>query len=379
VEPPSRWQVLLSGGITPTDGFWLLTRYADIASAMARPELGHQIEAGKADSGALKADRLLATIEKWPLFLDPPDHGRIRRPLVRALSNLSYVELEARAADAARAQLAALAGRAEIDIVKDFAFDIPMRLVAGVLGVPEADRTMLASWSTALYGALELGAEETSLASADRLLGEALEYFRQLAAERRRAPRNDLMTSLLQAHASSNAISEDEVLATCILMLFAGQDTTLNVIGCAARALLTEKKHLDELIAKGGIDDNAFRELIRFESPQQLAFRYALKDIELSGYRIAAGDLICLALGSANRDPEIFANPDQLDFERRNTHHLAFGKGIHICPGSRLGMVMSRAALAILIDRLPSFELDDWEWESNAIMRGLKSLKVIVN
>jgi cytochrome P450 len=380
VEPPSRWQVLLSGGLTATSGFWLLTRYADIAAAMTHPGLGHQIEpAREPGTGATTPDRLLATIEKWPLFLDPPDHGRIRKPLVRALANLPFAELEARVAHAARAQWAVVAGRSEIDVIKDFAYDIPMRLMAGMLGVSEADQAMLTSWSSALYGALELGAEENSLALADRLLGEALEYFRHLAAERRRQPRDDLMTSLLQARAHEQAISEDEMLATCILMLFAGQDTTLNVIGCAALALLGERNHLDQLAARGGVDENVFREFIRYQSPQQLAFRYALQDIELSGQGIAAGDLVCLALGSANRDPEMFSAPDQLDFDRKNTHHLAFGKGLHICPGSRLGGVISRAALAVLIDPLRCYELRHWEWESNAIMRGLKSLEVVLH
>ena len=378
VEPESRWHLLLGGGMTSARGFWMLTSFEEISKAMLLADLGHHPpgRAAKQPSVPLPSasGTLTAIIEDWSLFSDSPEHGRLKRPLARAVARWPFTTLQALAHDVAAKRLEEMEKRSTFDIVQDFGDEIPMRVISTLIGVDEADHPMLTAWSHALYAALEFGAEEDTLQDVDRRLREALDYFRTLLVARRVKPREDLI-SLLSNAGDGQRLSDDEILSNCILLLFAGHDTTLNVIGNTARTLLTQPHHLDRFVAKAPDRDDLL-EFLRHESPQQLVFRYALRDFQISGQTISEGDLVCLAIGAANRDPTVFEKPDDLDFDRRNRQYLTFGKGIHTCPGSSLGLAISGASLHVLIPHLARLDAKSWDWGSNAIMRGLRSLVV---
>ncbi len=380
VEPTSGWHLLLAGGMTTTRGFWLLTRYSDINKALVNPALGHcppQEETPlTAHAPSCGDSALKRTIENWPLFLDPPKHTRIKKALSRILVSLPLGEIADRSKTVAIRKLKELSQKDSFDLIGDFAYEIPMRVISALIGVPESDHAMLTEWSYALYAALEFGPDDQDLEDASHQVEVATDYFRDLIAKRLMQPKTDIVSGLVFADDQESTLSEEEILSNCILMLFAGHDTTLNVIGNAAQSLLRDPNLLNHFQMAGVVDSDSLREFLRHESPQQLAIRYAVSDFKIYGQTIRSGDLVCLALGSANRDPDIFENPDQLNFNRKKQKHMAFGKGIHTCPGSGLGIAMSSAALSALLPVLPKLDLISWSWASNSIMRGLNSLRV---
>lgn len=378
VEPESRWHLLLGGGMTSARGFWMLTSFDEIGKAMLLADLGHHPPGRDVDDRQQAAQSpgstLARIIEDWSLFRDPPEHGRLKKPIARAVARWPFNTLRGLAGQIAARRLDELQRRPGFDIVQDFGYEIPMRVISTMIGVEETDHAMLTEWSYALYAALEFGPGEHALKDVDIQLQSAIDYFRTLLVARRVAPRDDLISTLLNA-SDGSSLSDDEILSNCILLLFAGHDTTLNVIGNAALALFAQPHHLQHFIERP-MDRDDLLEFLRYESPQQLTFRYALSDFELAGQKISQGDLVCLAVGAANRDPLAFENPDMLDFQRRNRQHLTFGKGVHACPGSSLGLATSGASLEVLIPHLARLKPQSWEWGGNAIVRGLRSLMV---
>lgn len=376
VEPDSRWHLLLGDGMTSARGFWMLTSFDAVSKAMMLADLGHQIHSRDPlppDAVQPVDSALVATIKSWPLFLDAPHQARLKKPLTRGLNHWSFDTLRHLATRAAANRLDALKQRAIFDIVADFGYEIPMRVICTMIGVDEADHAMLTEWSYVLYAALEFGPADEAL-QADGPLQDALDYFRTLLVARQANPKDDLISILLSA-GKREMLSDDEILANCILLVFAGHDTTLNVISSAALALLEQPHHLARFSDKG-IGRDELLEFLRHESPQQLVFRYALRDIAMDGQTISQGDLVCLSIGAANRDPAVFDCPDILDFDRGGRQNLIFGKGIHACPGSSLALATGGASLDLLVQQLPHLEVISWDWGKNAIVRGLRSLEV---
>jgi cytochrome P450 len=362
----------------PEQGFWALTRYADVLTALREVATFSSAIHGERTS----KDGL--TSAGWFVFQDPPNHTRLRglvnaaftpqmvqalRPRVQAIVD----ELLDRAADARR-----------LDVVADFGFPLPATVIAELLGVPSADRERFRSWSAdlaAVGGLVRMAADRADRVRRARESGEELNaYFRDIIRERRRSPRDDLVSRLTTVETGERTLDETEIVDTCVLLLFAGHETTTNLVGNGVLALLRHPDELGRLRADPNLIGAAVEELLRYDSPVQARVRVARHDVELGGRRIAAGDRVMALLGAANRDPDRFLDPDRLDLSRPDNRHLSFGYGIHFCTGAALARLEGAVAIGSLVRRFPRLELEQTVlgWRKTLTLRGLTALPVAI-
>ena len=345
------------------DGAWLLTGHAELVRVYRDPALF---------SSAKKVE-FLPKFGDSPLyehhtnslvFSDPPLHTRVRRAMVGALTSRAIVEMEA----AVEELVARLLDRAErlgrFDLIGDFAAAIPVEVIGNLLGVPHDERGPLRDWSLAILGALEPSITPEMFAAGNRAVVEFIDYLRILVAARRRRPgdpAHDVLTRLIQGEAGGEAggepLSETELLQNCIFILNAGHETTTNLIGNALYALLEWPAEAARLRSEPGLMRTAVEEFLRFESPVQLGNRRALAAAEVGGIALPEGALVTLALGAANRDPAVFADPDRLDLAREPNRHLAFAFGIHQCVGLNVARMEGRIAIGRFLARFPRYRL----------------------
>jgi cytochrome P450 len=267
-----------------------------------------------------------------------------------------------------------------MDVVHDFAFPLPVTVIAEMLGVPACDHAKFKVWSNAVTKILEPGANAVALINAAISRKRLISYLRPLIAERRRKPQEDLISSLVQAEEAGNHLTEEELLSTLILLLVAGHETTVNLISNSILALMTHPDQMQLLQSKPELLNNAIEEFLRWSSPVQIVRRVALENIEIGGRAISTGQTVIVSLGAANRDPERFPDPDRLDITRSDTKNLSFGFGIHHCLGSSLATAEGQLAVATLIKRMPGIKLaidhDRIEWKRPFSLRGPKELPV---
>ncbi|SFQ45785.1 Cytochrome P450 [Amycolatopsis arida] len=309
---------------------------------------------------------------------EPPAHTRLRRLVSSAFARGHVERLRPRVAALATGMVRALAaeirrdGRA--DVLTHLAEPLPVEVIAELLAVPPADRPKLAPWSHAIVKMYEYGLPPARRDAAERAAAEFAGYLRDLAAVRARRPGDDLVSHLV-----ASELTEDEVVATAALLLMAGHEATVNVIGNGVLALLTHRDQWDRLVADPGLLEPAVEELIRFDSPLQLFERTATRDVEIAGHRVAEGEKIAALLGAAARDPAVFPDPDTLDVGRHPNPHLGFGGGIHYCVGAPLARVEVAAALGALTRELPGLRLaEPPRRRPEFVIRGLRTLPVTV-
>jgi len=265
-----------------------------------------------------------------------------------------------------------------MDFVRDFAHPLPVIVIAEMLGVPVADQAELKQWSDDMALALDPLQVGARRAEGDRAAVEMTKLFQRVAEDRRRAPRDDLLSALLAAEEQGDRLSMDELLATCVLLLFAGNETTTNLLGNGVLALLRNPGELALLQQDPSLVRGAVEELLRYDSPLQFAARLAREDVEIDGRTLRAGQRAVLLLGSANHDPAEFADPDRLDVRRQDHRHVAFGFGMHFCVGAGLARAEAQIALDTLVRRLPGIALgaDPPVRRPSIALRGLSSLPV---
>ncbi|MEY7970942.1 cytochrome P450 [Saccharomonospora xinjiangensis] len=307
---------------------------------------------------------------------EPPAHTRLRR-LVSAAFARGHVErlrpsVEA-LADRMVAELADhIAAEGQADLLEHLAQPLPVAVITELLGVPERDGPMLVGWSNAIVKMYEYGLPEPQRREAEASATEFADYLRALAAHRAAHPGDDLLSHLI-----ASDLTGDEVVATAVLLLMAGHEATVNVIGNGVHALLTHRAQWDRLVADPALAPTATEELIRYDSPLQLFERTATTDVEIAGHRVAEGDKIAALLGAAARDPEVFADPDVLDIGRTPNPHLGFGGGVHYCLGAPLARIEIAAALTALARRLPGLrETDAPVRRGEFVIRGFSVLPV---
>jgi cytochrome P450 len=320
--------------------------------------------------------------------IDPPEHGPVRallnaslNPCVRGVGprvdELVRVLLDRIAAAVETVTVTApLAG--EVDLVEDFAYPLPINVICELFDVPEEDRHRIRSWSYTVARGMD---RFFSGGEASQGLQDLSGYFFRAVEERRGARGDDLIHRLLAAQHRGERFSELEVVVMCSTLVFAGHETTVNLIGNGMLALLRRSDELDRLRAEPARIESAVEELLRFDSPAQLISRTALVDFELRGQRIRAGDVVLASLGSANRDPAVFSEPDRLDVAREPNPHVAFGLGTHFCPGAQLSRLEARAAIPALLRRFPALRLADAPpvRRRTAVLRGLEHLPVRID
>ncbi|MDQ0378057.1 cytochrome P450 [Amycolatopsis thermophila] len=309
---------------------------------------------------------------------EPPVHTRLRRSISSAFGRGHVERLRptvAKLADGLVENLAgAIAAGGSADLLDALAQPLPVAVISELLDVPEADRPRLVPWSNAIVKMYEYGLPESGRVAAERAATEFVAFLRELAGRRRREPGEDLITDLIEA-----GLTEDEVVATAVLLLMAGHEATVNVIGNGVWALLRYPDQWRRLLDDPGLLDTAVEELIRFDAPLQLFERTATEDVEIAGFRVAKGEKIAALLGAAARDPDVFPDPDALDVGRTDGAHLGFGAGIHYCIGAPLARIEIAAALSALTRRLPGLRLAaEPERRPEFVIRGLRNLPVTV-
>ncbi|HZR82944.1 MAG TPA: cytochrome P450 [Candidatus Binatia bacterium] len=304
----------------------------------------------------------------WLIFLDPPRHTKLRALISRAFTPKSVASLEPRIRELSRELLDATVERGAMDLAADYAIPLPLMVISEMLGAPVADRPLFRRWSDViliLSYSLTPGPEaERAVAAYREVTEEMRSYVARLIADRRAQPRDDLLTRLVHAEVDGDRLSEAEILGFFQLLLIAGHETTTNLVDNAILCFLESPGELARVRATPELLPSAIEEVLRYRSPVQWMFRSTREAVDLDGHAIPAGKLVLPVIGSANRDPLRFADPDRFDVARDPNPHVAFGHGIHFCLGAPLSRLEAKVALADLLERLHELELasdDPWE------------------
>jgi cytochrome P450 len=298
---------------------------------------------------------------EWLLFTDPPRHAKLRALVTRAFTPRSVADLEPRVRAISRELIDRVVERGELDLAADFAVPLPLMIVAEMVGIPPEEWPRFKRWADSIIdlGNTIVGSDEASRAASDAFLAsdaEMRDYLGDRLEERRSAPRDDLLSRLASAEVDGERLSEAELVRFVQLLIAAGTETTTNLIDNAALCLLEHPGELARLRASPALLPSAIEEVLRYRSPVQAMFRTPTRDVELHGRTIPAGKFVMAMIGSANRDPARFAEPDRFDITREPNPHVAFGHGIHFCLGAPLSRLEGRVALADLLERLRGLE-----------------------
>jgi len=364
-------------------GGWVLTGHAEVMAALRDPRFS--VTGFMADTAWIPEEMLetlgpaVRALTRQMLFLDPPDHTRLRSLVAKAFTPRVVDALRPRIQQIADELLDAVQASGQMDVMRDFAYPLPVIVIAEMLGVPPGDRDQFVKW-TGQFGAL-LGGGNLTLEDIFQALGgvsEFIEYFRQVIRQRHTAYKDDLLQAMISAEEQGDVLSEDELLGNCVLLLAAGHGTTTHLIGNGTLALLQHSDQLQQLKDDPALISAAVVELLRFDSPVQLTSRRAKEALEIGDKHIGAGQEVLMCLGGANRDPAQFAEPDQLNLRRRENRYLSFGHGIHFCLGAPLARVEGEIAFSTLLRRLQTLRLETeaLEWTPSRVFRGLRELPV---
>src|SRR5712691_6425142 len=363
---------------SPLD-FWVLTRYEDVVAVLRDPRFI------KEPLVAFVAARFGAAVPPGVgismLDRDPPDHTRLRSLVSKAFTPRVVDGLRPRIQQIVGELLDHAEDRHAMDVIEDFAYPIPVIVICEMLGVPVEDHEKFRGWSLDLARGLDAAmlGPQSEVAQRSMTARRALaEYFRELIAERRDAPRADLLSALIAAEEAGDKLSENELLATCILLLVAGHETTVNLLGNGILALLRHPDQLRLLRENPGMVGGAVEELLRYDGPVQRTARVPSVEAVIAGHKIEAGEMVMPFIGAADRDPAHFPDPDRLDLARADNRHVAFGMGIHFCLGAPLARLEGQIAINALLHRFPKLALatDRVEYRHSLTLRGLTSLPV---
>lgn len=362
---------------------WIVARHADVAALLKDPRLAKD-RANAPPPPGLPArpplQRLFAPLMNGMLDKDDPDHTRLRRLAQAAFTPKRVALLTDQIAAISEELIHRLKGRARFDLIADYALPLPVIVISRLLGVPAADQARFIRGSKALISVAQ--SPLAAVIGVPRILG-FMRFIRGLIAARRAAPRDDLISALVEAQADGAVLNDDELLSMVILLLTAGHETTTNLIGNGMVALMAHPAAADRLRAEPGLIDSAVEELLRFAPPVETStLRYAREDLTIAGATIRRGEAVVGLIGSANRDAAQFADPDRLDLGRGANRHLTFGMGGHYCLGAPLARLEGRIALPALLTAFPSLRsltpTADLAWRPGLILRGLELLPVQV-
>ncbi len=368
---------------TPGDhdsGWWYLFRYADVAAVLKDPRFGRAIGPALDEPpppvSAEEREPFWDMYRHWTLALEPPEHTRQRALLNRAFTTRVVEALRPSIAARATELLDGLGAHGRFDVVADYAFPLTLSIIAELIGVPQRDLARLKSWSATIVAVLDYKRTWDVMAAGNRMTDEFTAYMGEIAAARRAQPANDLITRL-QSAGVEEPLSDEELISLCIMLLFAGHETTVNLISAGALLLLENPDQLALFRARPELADSAVDEFLRLHSPIQATTRIAYADVALGGRVIRRGESATLLLGAANRDPAVFSDADRLDIARQPNRHLAFGRGIHYCLGAPLAVAQGGIALRLLFERRPGWRLADAPtWSETFGFRGLNELKI---
>ena len=361
---------------------WVVTRYPDVVKVLRdfsadRTPTPDQLS----DMGLSAFNPIAQLMVKQMLFMDAPAHTRLRSLASRAFTPARVAVLREHIQQIADRLIDSVLSSGRMDVIADFASPLPAIVTAEMLGVPVEDHELLKNLSAdfaEMLGNFQHNPDRMQIAL--RSVEAMTAYFRSAIAEQRLAPRKGLIDSLLTAEVDSDRLTEEEVIANCIITMVGGQETTTNLIGNGLLTLLSHSQEMEKLRSNSSLIPSATEELLRYESPSQHTARLAHTDIELGGKKIRKRQAVIAVMGAANRDPERFPDPDRLDLERSDNRHLAFGWAAHFCFGAPLARIEGQIAFETLLRRLPGLALElepaRLAWRTNLGLRGLTALPV---
>jgi cytochrome P450 len=368
---------------------WLICRCADVETLLSDRRISKHVERAEP-----------SCFDTAVLFRDPPDHTRLRTLLNQAFSSGALSGLEQRVRKIADQIIDDIAAKQQCDFMSEFALPLPVMVISEIMGIPREDRERLHAWSSGFIVDQSIAQQDSEALQHAALVGMT-GYFQNLIADRGAHGGDGLIGDMIRARHNGSRLSPDELVGNCMLLLIAGHETTVNLLGNGLYLLLQERDRFEQVRQNPEILRLGVEEMLRYESPVQLAtFRLTIESIEVGGRQIEAGSSVTLVLGSANRDPLRFPGADRFELTRSPNRHLGFGFGPHRCIGSALARIEARVGFSRLVERLPDLRLDtvppvrNWlksrlhalgllapptrptEWRHNAVTRGLKELRV---
>ena len=359
---------------------WVLTRHEDVSFVLK----DDRFSADRRKSTNLLVAQARKMQEEGPfaqantmLSADPPEHTRLRGLVSKAFTPRRIEEMRPHIQEIVDALLDDVQDREEFDLIEHLSYPLPVIVIAEMLGIPPENRAEFKRWSNDLVATMSgPGTTPDALERARSSGLEMADYFKGVIAERRKEPRDDLLSAMIAAEERGEVLSEDELLASCMLLLAAGNETTTNLIGNGMLSLLRHEDQLDKLLDDPSLMGSAIEEMLRYEGPVQATARTADADVEIDGHAIEKGKMLFVLLAAANRDPAAFPDPETFDITRQDNNHVAFGNGLHFCLGAPLARMEAQIAFQTLFERRgkPRLVSDDAEWNGNFILRGLKRL-----
>ena len=351
---------------------WAISRYDDVDFALRNP----QIFSSANWLGQSIGDLNPAPEVPWMIETDPPDHSRLRKLVSKGFTPRMVSRLEQRIRAIASELLTAARGRPDTDFVRDFSGAFPVIVIAEMLGVEPTRRIDFKRWSDNIVRGTGRPASEAERAEVRATNAEMRAYFHQAIADRRKTPREDLLTALVQAEEERQTLTADEVLAMALLVLLAGNETTMNLLSNTVLALLAHPAQMARVRGDRALIPKLIEEMLRYDSPVQIVFRRTTQAVELSGKVVPANGVVFILIGSANRDERKFPDPDRFDIDRDASEHLAFGFGTHFCLGAQLARLEAKVGLEELFAACPPFAVDQQRVQriSSVLLRGIKHL-----
>jgi pimeloyl-[acyl-carrier protein] synthase len=361
---------------------WFLTRYAEVSSVLKDSRFsveGTQQKSNERMGYKLDEASPLRRINKrWMLFVDPPDHTRLRGLVNRAFTPKAVEGLRPKIQELVDGLIDQVQDRGHMDVVHDLGDPLPAKVLAYLLGLPAEDSAVLKPWADVVGMGIDPILAPDVVARINRVILEAGEYFERHIEQRRKNPTDDLLSTLISVEEQGERLSSDELLSLLFLFLAAGTETTTNLTCNGLYTILRHPDQLARLQQDPSLIESAIEEFLRFETPVQVTGRVALEDVEVGGKMIRKGHPVGLLLGAANRDPEQFPDPDRLDIGRTPNRHDAFSFGIHFCVGAPLGRAEAAIAIGTVLRRLPTLKLQSEtpQWRPTMNNRGLQTLPV---
>jgi len=357
---------------------WLVTRYEDVKALLTDERFA------KSRYNALTPEQLrkqpwvppmFRPLERTMIDLDPPDHTRLRQLVHQAFTPRLIERMRERVQTLANELLDAVSRKGEMDLIRDYALPLPMTIITEILGVPIQDRDKFHRWSKVIVSVNQFNANWRVFPA----IWKFIRYLRKFFKVRRDDLRDDLVSALIQGEEIGDRLSEDELLAMVFLLLVAGHETTVNLIGSGMLELLQHPDQIERLRCDPSLIKSAVEELLRYTAPVFMSTeRYAREGMTIHGVTIPRGEMALGVIGSANRDETVFENPDTLDIAREPNKHLSFGQGIHYCLGAALARLEAQIAINTLLERMPKLRMkgspESLRWRPSLILRGLESL-----
>ncbi len=367
----------------PPSEMWWVTTYQDLVALMRDRRLGRQIDhiTSREALGLPARDpdhQPFYSLSDNSMFdKEPPEHTRLKKLVHKVFTPRRVRELRGEIRRLADNLLDAVSGHEEFDLLADFAEPLPVEVIAALLGIPEPDRHLLRPWSADIVQMFELDPTPATAEAAVRAAAEFSEYLQGLAQERRAAPQDDLISALAQVEDQGDTLSEDELIATCVLLLNAGHEATVNGFGNGMRAFFLHPDQFQRLKNNHSLIPSAVEEMLRWDTPSQLFRRWVLEDMEYKGHEFKLGQEVAFLFGAANRDPAVFEAPATFNISRVPNPHISFGMGIHFCLGAPLARLEMAVALETLLARFEDFQLvEEPIFKPGFVLRGLEALLV---